>query len=221
MKTGSPETNRKNEGCLLLGRVCTSERGTLAFVENLLQLVEPLLWSDLHIWRVRERFEWALVKVMCVGVWRDCREAGERERDGWQELPVCPCLRSSFIWLGCSVLCAADRGPICCAPIPDGCCGVWAWCMGPGWLLGGLADSDREAGCWVMEFVPLESASHWQMLTPNGHRGEGSAHFLSLPPCGKARGKARHTRTHRHMDTVTRRKIGTRLICCRCEIRLR
>lgn len=155
-------------------------------------------------------FEWALVEVMCV--W-ECgvTTAGERVRARQRD--------SSYLSV-CIVLCAPDHVSRRRAPVPDGCCRAGAWCMGPGWLLGAFADSDREAGRWVMEFVPAESESHWQTLAPHGHCDEGSAHSLSLPPCGRAGGTSGHTHgyTQADTDTVTTRAVVERnwvwLGCC-------
>lgn len=37
---------------------------------------------------------------------------------------------------------------------------VCVYLVPPSVVAGRVADSDREAGHWVMEFVPVESASH-------------------------------------------------------------
>lgn len=162
-------------------------------------------------------FERALVENVCgTVVWLQQANECEHVRE-----TAATCLSASHVWPGSYVPCAPDHASICCAPVPGGCCRAWAWSMGgPGWLLAAFADSDREAGLWVMEFGPAESESHWQTLAPHGRRGEVSAHSLSLPPCGRACGTSGHTHGHTQADTdtVTRRPLVKRnlvlLGCC-------
>lgn len=64
-----------------------------------------------------------------------------------------------------------------------------------------VADSDREAGHWVMEFAPAESASQWQMLVPSD---TGGKEVLIHSHCHHMGGPGVRPHTHRDSDRLHR-----------------
>lgn len=60
-----------------------NERAARVAAEKLLELVRPLQWDLLQMQRGREEFEWALVKVMCVGVWCESVCADDQPASEW------------------------------------------------------------------------------------------------------------------------------------------
>lgn len=127
-------------------------KGSISAANKVLQFVEPWQQADAEELWIRS----------CGGnvcgsvVW--LQEVGARQRDSGH-LSVCiPPLTRRGAPDRASMWCSRPRWLLPDEPEPD------AW--GPPRLLGAFADSDRAAGCWVMEFLPAESESHWQTLAP-------------------------------------------------------
>lgn len=102
-------------------------------------------------------------------------------------VPYCACVTNMLVF-------ATDHVSVCvCSSV--GCLCVWAWCTrGQCWEGCRQWQRSRTLGngvCTSRECITLTDAS------PLGHRGEGSAHSLSLPPRGRAWSTATHTHTHR------------------------